>query len=262
MTTWADISELHFSSHRDRGPLPTVTVALLESVRRHGPIAPVIVRTVRLGYEILSNGETWLALQRLGQYEVPIEIRDDLSDNAAAEIVALGNLENANDALEEARLIQVQVTEIGSDKYGAISKVARQLGLTRSYVSHALRLLELPEPVRDLLRRGQLKVGHVKPLVSIEDAEDCLGLARKIAFEKLTVREAEALTRAHRSGESMDGHSDGSGSNDADVSRLERELTEQLGCAVHLVDGQLVIDYGDRLDVLDGVLAQMGYVAD
>lgn len=260
MTYWVDIAELHFSRLRPRGAIPNVSIALLESIRRHGPIAPVIVRSDRSGFEILSNAATWLALQRLGHHRVPIEVRDDLTDDAAIDIISAGDSEDVANPIEQARLFADQLVAMGgAGRRGAITRVADQMGLSRTYVSHALRLLSLPDEVQSLLRQGQLVVGHAKPLVNVKDPGDCVSLARKIAFERLSVRAAESMIRRFRNGE-PDADPKGSvAEKDPDTKRLERRLSEQLGCGVTIEDGQLVVDYEDSLDVLDGVLERIGY---
>ena len=266
MSEWVGIEELRLSPARPPGPLPVVPVRLLNAIRHHGPIEPVVVR--RLGrnqFEILSNVETWLAVQRLGQQRVPIEIRGGVDDEEAAELVRFSATRNRPDPIEEAKALQEQLDELGGRRTrGATKKLAARTGLTRTYISHALRLLELPEEVQAMIRSGRLQVGHAKPLVTIEDRHALVRLARKIAAEGLSVRVTEQLANAARAGEPVLPGNEPAAARDADIEGLERRLAELIGCPVDfdVERGTLVIDYEHDLDILDGVLRRFGYTED
>ena len=172
MARWAGIEELHLSPLRLPGPLPEVPSSLARLVDSHGPVDPVVVRSRPRGYEILSNAETWLAAQRGGWHEVPIEIRDEIEDAEAAEILRLSNRSQGSDPIEEARQFDAELARRcpdGRRPHGAITRLARERGRTRSYVAHALRLLKLPpaDPalrrVRAVLRRPCARARHAPP---------------------------------------------------------------------------------------------------
>jgi ParB family chromosome partitioning protein len=262
MSEWVGIEELRLSPARPPGPLPVIPVRLLNAIRDYGPIEPVVVR--RLGpnhFEILSNVETWLAVQRLGEGEVPIEIREGVDDDEAAELVELSYQRRKRDAIDEALYLQERLDELGGRKTrGATKRVAVLTGLSRTYVSHALRLLELPGQVQEMIRDGRIQVGHAKPLVTITDRRVLLRLARKIATEGLSVRTAEELARKARAGEAPP-VDESSASPDPDIVRLESRVSELVGCDVRIdtADGKLVVDYAHDLEVLDGFLKRIGY---
>ena len=262
MSEWRGIEELVLPKRRPGGRIPTLSARRLALMRDHGPLEPVVVRPLApRRYEILANAQDWLAAQRLGRREVLIEVHDGIDDAEAAAIVAASYGDaGGDDALAEARgLAELVDAQGGARRRGAVRRAAAVAGLSRTYVSHALRLLRLPGAVQALLREGRIRVGHAKLLVGIGNAERQLALAEQIAAERLSVRAAEALVRAVRRGAPPPAAGAGPAL-DPDAARLERLLTEALGSRVRLDGerGRLVIDYGGNLDVLDGVLGRLG----
>ncbi len=265
MSEWVGIEELYLSPARPPGPLPTVPVRLLSAIRDYGPIEPVVVR--RLGpnqFEILSNVETGLAVQRLGQKVVPIEVREDVDDSEAAEIIRLSAHGRRQDPIDEAQYLQAQLDELGGRKRrGATQRLATLTGLSRTYISHALRLLALPREVQAMISDGRLQVGHAKPLVTIKDRGVLLQLAQKIASEGLSVRAAEQLARNARAGQGIPVDNTQSAPADPNIVKLESDITDLIGCQVSIdvAAGKFVIDYEHDLEILEGVLTRLGYVA-
>lgn len=263
MSIWVGIEQLRLSPARPPGPLPQVPLWLLQAISRHGPIEPVVVRRLEPDqFEILSNAETWLAVQRLGQYKVPIEVREGVGDEEAAELVKLSSTRHFRNPIDEAEYLQEQLNELGGRRTrGAIKKLAERTGLSRTYVSHALRLLELAEEVQEMVRLGELQVGHAKPLVTLKNSKTQLLLARKIVNEHLSVRVAEQLASAARLGEPFPGGPQGAAARDPNLVRLEQRVSELIGCQVtiEVADGKLIIDYVHNFEVLDGILKRLGY---
>ena len=261
MSDWLGIEKLSLARMRPQNRIPTVSIRLLETVRKHGPLAPVVVRRVGDGYEILTNAETWLAAQRLGKRQVPVEILPEISDEEAAEIVdGSYSPSDRDDPLAEARFLADRLDELGGrSKRGSIQRLAGITGLSRTYISHALRLLRLPLQIQDFLRSGQISVGHAKLLVAIDSQEDQWALASQVATEGLSVRETELLVRAAREGK-PEPEAVADAGEDPDLIRLERLLTGILGAATSIdaSAGKVVIDYARDLDVLDGVLQRIG----
>ncbi|MYE81010.1 MAG: hypothetical protein F4X36_04040 [Gammaproteobacteria bacterium] len=261
MSEWRGIDELHLSPLRPGRSVPKVPARLLEAIRRHGPIAPVVVRRVREHhYEILGNAETWLAAQRLGQERVPVEVLPDVEDEDVAAIVEATTPGLAENPLEEARHLAERLDDLGGrSRWGATRRLAATTGLSRSYISHAVRLLRLPDDVQELVRSGRLGVGHAKLLVGLRDPGAQRAAARRIVAEGLSVRATETLVRDARNGDLAPAAA-GPEEADPDILRLERTLSDTLGCMVRIraADGTLTRDYGGDLDVLDGVLRRIG----
>ena len=260
MREWRGIDELRLSAVRRGTALPKVSSRLLDTIRQHGPIDPVVVRKVAEGhYEILSNAETWLAVQRLGQHRVPVEVLPDIEDEEAAAIVEASAHAATEDPLAEARELAARLDQLGGrSRWGATRRLAAMTGLSRTYISHAVRLLRLAEEAQQLLRGGQISVGHAKVLLALPDGRAQVSLARRIVTEGLSVRATEALVHGPTGGESSQAAA--AAETDPDLLRLERVLTDTLGCPTRIrsADGTLTLDYGGDLDVLDGVLQRLG----
>ena len=260
MARWAGIEECYLSPLRPPGPLPEVPLGVVRLVESYGPISPVVVRSGPRGYEILANVETWLAAQRTGWHEVPIDVREEIGDPEAREILALGARGEVFDPIEEARQIEAELARRcpdGRHRHGAITQLARERGRSRSYVSHALRLLKLPRGIQQQVASGRISAGHARALVTVRGARRQERLADRIVRDGLSVRAAEALARGR---DRLLAPSGRPGSDDPDILRLERVLSEALGTATRIDTraGRLVIDYGGNFSVLDGVLERLG----
>lgn len=267
MPQWAGIDQLYLSPARPRSPLPEVPRALQLLVDEHGPIAPVVVRSHGHRYEILSNVETWLAAQRAGRYEVPIDVRDDLSDADAAAILAVTGRAGGSDPIGEARELSRQLDRLCAEsrrgRHGAVSRLASLLGKSRTHISHTLRLLKLPLRIQQLVATGQLTSGHARALVTVKDPRRQQRLAERIIRHGLSVRETEAAAQGRasgpRPGARRHAHST-TFSEDPDVRRLETTLTDTLGSDTRIdtEGGRLIIHYAGDLDVLQGLLERLG----
>ena len=266
MSRWVGIEQLELSPHRPEKGIPRVSAQLLSQVRAHGPLNPVVVRPCgRDRYEILSNAETWLAVQRAGQHQVPIEVRDDIDDAEAAELLELADKGRSN-PIAEAEAFLLRIDELGGrQKRGAIAQTAREEGRSRSYISHALRLLTLPNIVQDMLIAGALSAGHARALVSLPDRRRQIRLAHRVQRDALSVRQLEDLvsgrgTRTPPAKASVAERTQMPSEN-PDIRRLEMQVSELLGCPtfVDTDQGELVIRYMQDLEVLEGVLDRLGY---
>ncbi len=254
------IEQLHLSPARPPGFIPRPTPALRRRIAKHGVLEPVVVRRVgREGYEILSNPATWIAAGQAGLHTVPVFIREGLSDAEAAAIVLDHYQSAALNAIDEAQGFEDQLQELGGHgQYGAIARLAVRVGRSRTYVAHALRLLALPETIQDLVRSGRLSPGQVRPLVTVKGAAQQTLLAQRILAERLSARAAEALALQHRTGTQK---APAGRAENADVKRLERAVTELIGCPFEIRGGEAVFNYFGDYEVLDGVLRRLGYRA-
>lgn len=163
---------------------------LAQSIREHGIVQPVVVRPAAGGqFEIIAGERRWRAAQRAGLTDIPVIVRD-VDDRVALELAIVENVQRSDlNAVEEAAGYQALVDQHGYTQ----SDLAQVIGKSRSHVANTLRLLKLPEVIRDMLVDGTLSAGHARTLVT---AEDPAGLARRIVEEGLSVRQAEALAQA------------------------------------------------------------------
>jgi ParB family transcriptional regulator, chromosome partitioning protein len=222
---------------------------LAESIKTQGVIQPVLVRPVAAGqYEIIAGERRWRAARMAGLTAVPVVIRD-IPDNQALAVALIENIQREDlNPLEEALGIQRLTHEFGLTHQSA----AEALGRSRTAVTNLLRLLELAPPVRDLLSQGKLDMGHARALLALPALRQ-VELANEIAARGLSVREVEK-----RVGELVSRPKPRIPRTvDRDVERLQEELAQKLGTAVHIKQkgkgrGTLTVEYGslDQLDVL------------
>ena len=164
---------------------------LADSIRQHGVIQPLLVRPLDNGmYQLVAGERRWRASRMAGLMEVPVVIRD-LSDHEAMEIALIENLQRKDLNVIEEALGYQQLME----KYDMTQeKVAERVGKSRPAVANALRLLNLPEQVIDMLKSGEVTAGHARALLKLDDEEEIIDIAKKIQKGRYSVRDVEKLT--------------------------------------------------------------------
>ena len=210
-------------------------------MRNRGVLQPVIVREAAAGsYELIAGERRWRAAQIAGLLKVPAIVKD-VSDDALLELALIENLQREElNPLEEAHAYQTLVDELELTQ----QEVADRVGKPRATIANALRLLNLAPDVQALVRSGKLSAGHAKALVSITKPAEQIQLARRIASDGLSVRQAELLAartiritaaRAPRKAVRRD----------PNVAAAEEALQKALGTRVRIVQGKK----GGRLEL-------------
>lgn len=231
---------------------PEALQELADSIRAQGLMQPVLVRP--LGderYEIIAGERRWRAAQLAGLTEIAALVRE-IPDEAALAMALIENIQRENlNALEEATGIQRLIDEFGMTHESAADAV----GKSRTTVTNLLRLLQLTEPVRDMLMDGQLDMGHARALLPLDTLPQ-LEAARTVVLKGLSVRETEALVKRLQEAP----HQKQEKKPDPDVVRLCETLSERIGARVTLTPGRkgagrLTIEYGS-LDQLDALIAK------
>lgn len=227
---------------------------LTQSIREHGVVQPVVVRpaadTGR--YEIIAGERRWRAAQRAGLTEIPIIIRD-VNDRVALELAIIENVQRADlNPVEEALGYQ----QLIDDHSYTQADLGQVIGKSRSHVANTLRLLKLPDVIRDMLVDGALSAGHARTLVT---AEDPAGLAKRIVEEGLSVRQAEALAQQPMAA-SKERPQAAHHEKDPDTVALEKLLTDVTGLRVTISHkekgGEVRIAY-KTLEQLDGLCRKL-----
>ncbi|ANK87771.1 MULTISPECIES: ParB/RepB/Spo0J family partition protein [Rhizobium] len=215
---------------------------LASSIRQHGIVQPIVVRTMSQDrYEIIAGERRWRAAQLAGLIEIPVIIRD-VDDKTALEIAIVENVQRADlNPLEEALGYEQLIAEYGYTQ----NDLGEIIGKSRSHVANSLRLLKLPEPVRDLLAAGSLSAGHARALVSTPDPAS---LARTIVAKGMSVRDAEKLAQNNIKAQSEPQQPAlRRDQKDSDTLALERTLSDALGLEVSINHrnggGQIKIAY-------------------
>ncbi len=165
---------------------------LANSIREHGVLQPLLVRPVSDGsYRIVAGERRWRAAREAGLTEVPVVIKA-LTDAEAAEIALVENLQREDlNAIEEAEGIRRLMDEFGMTQ----ERTAERLSKSRPAVANALRLLSLPEAVRQYVIDGSLSAGHARTLLGLKDPEKTEETAKQVIEERLSVRQTEALVK-------------------------------------------------------------------
>lgn len=227
---------------------PTSLQELADSIQAHGILQPILVRP-KSGqidrYEIIGGERRWRAAQLVPLHEVPVVVRA-LTDRDAMAAALVENLQRQDlNALEEAEGYRRLVDEFGLTQ----DALGHSLGKSRSHVANTLRLLALPDRVRELLRDGVLTAGHARALLTSPDAET---LALQVVDRGLNVRQTEALAATKPRDPAT-----GPAPPNSETLALEREVSDRLGLKVTVRQsgrgGQVTVHYRD-LDQLDGVI--------
>lgn len=204
---------------------------LTESLKAKGIVQPILVRPAagkHDRFEIIAGERRWRAAQKAGLHEAPIIIRD-VTDQEALELAIIENVQRADlNPIEEAMGYD-QLTAEFNYSQGELAKV---IGKSRSHVANTMRLLKLPNSVKDYLAEGLLTAGHARALITVEDPA---ALAEIIVEKGLTVRDAEKLSQDPDALEKLKGGARSSAEKpqkDADTKSLEKRLGDTLGLKV------------------------------
>lgn len=234
---------------------------LAESIKAQGIMQPVLVRAVGVDhYEIIAGERRVRAARLAGLDEVPVLVKD-VPDEAAAAMALIENIQREDlNPLEEAQGIQRLINEFSLTH----EQAAQAVGRSRSAASNLLRLLNLSEPVQQMLMAGDIDMGHARALLPLDGAQQIL-CAGEIVAKKMSVREAEKLaTKAASSRQKPPLRVQSE--KPRDIRRIEEELSDALTATVeirvkkrtkHGEQGEVAIAFGS-LDELNGLLDRLG----
>jgi ParB family chromosome partitioning protein len=214
---------------------------LAQSIREHGIVQPIVVRSAPVPgqYEIIAGERRWRAAQRAGLTDIPVLVRE-VNDRMALELAIVENVQRTDlNPVEEAMGYQQLIDEHNYTQ----ADLGQVIGKSRSHVANTLRLLKLPQVIRDMLVDGHLSAGHARTLVT---AEDPAALAKRIISDGLSVRQAEALAQEPQAG-AADRAPKPRAEKDADTKALEKQLNDATGLGVSIVHkgqgGEVRIQY-------------------
>jgi ParB family transcriptional regulator, chromosome partitioning protein len=213
---------------------------LAASIRVQGILQPLLVRPDGNGdYELVAGERRLRAARLAGLHEVPVVVRE-MSDRESLEIALIENIQRDDlSPLEEAEAYHRLIDDFGHTQ----EQVATRVGKSRPAVANALRLLRLPEQIKEEIARGRLTAGHARVLVSLESADAQLRAARQILARQLSVRDTEKLAGNRRDGGK-------SPARDPHRAAMERDLAAALGTRVRILPrgrgGKIEIEYYSR----------------
>ncbi|WP_397605603.1 ParB/RepB/Spo0J family partition protein [Sphingorhabdus sp.] len=225
---------------------------LAASIARHGIIQPIVVRPYQGGYQIVAGERRWRAAQRAQLHDLPAIIRN-FDDTETVEIALLENIQRQDlNPMEEAEAYK-KLTELFGHKAAELADLVHK---SRSHVANMMRLLDLPQTLRDLVIEERLSMGHARALLGSDNA---VQLAMLVIKNGLSVRATEALVQQERTPKTKSRKGTGTGLPDnADIRAVESHLGDLLGLKVRIAQkndtgaGAVTFEYGslDQLDML------------
>ena len=223
---------------------------LTKSIKEQGVIQPIVVRPNKSSdgkYEIIAGERRWIASQNAGLHEVPIVVLD-VDDVKSLEFAIVENVQRQDlNPIEEARGYQRLTDEFNYNQ----DKLSNFIGKSRSYIANSLRLLSLPEEILLMVEQGDLSAGHARSLIGLQNS---LIVAKTIVQKKLSVRQAEVLSRQYRNKKIKLIHK-----KDANILDLQKALEEKTGLNISINNkknnsGTITFSYND-LDQLDKIIS-------
>ena len=232
---------------------------LTASIRERGVLQPIIVRSIPGmvdAYEIIAGERRWRASQRAELHEVPVLVVE-ANDREALEIAIVENVQRADlNAMEEAAGYERLIAEFDYTQ----NDLAKVIGKSRSHVANTLRLVKLPESVRQMVSEGAVSAGHARALLSVSDPEQ---MAKRIVDQGMTVRDIERVAQEEARGETKSASAPAKPKpeKDADTRALEKALEEVLGLGVaiqHKANGTGEVRIGYKtLEQLDALCRRL-----
>ena len=240
---------------------------LAESIKAQGIMQPILVRRLAKGanagqYEIIAGERRFRAARIAGLESVPVLVRA-VADEAAAAMALIENIQREDlNPLEEAQGLARLVNEFGLTH----EQAAQSVGRSRSAASNLLRLLNLAEPVQEMLMAGDIDMGHARALLALDGAAQ-ITAANQVSAKKLSVREAESLVKKLSAEFNLTAPRKPAAGADksGDVRRVEEELSDLLTAQVEVrvkkrargaQAGEVAIQFGS-LDELNGLIERL-----
>jgi len=200
---------------------------LAASIREHGIIQPIVVRKKSRGYEIVAGERRWRAAIKAELSQVPCLIRN-LDDEQNMLIAIIENMQREDlNPIEEAEGLRQMTETFGMTQ----EQVSRSVGKSRPYITNSMRLLKLPEYIRESIADGRISAGHGRTLIAASDEDMRKSIWEKMIKEGLSVREAEKLAAGSPGAKKR---KPASKRKNPDVARVEEDLKDIFGTKVSI----------------------------
>lgn len=217
---------------------------LSNSIKEHGLIQPVILRKASKGFEIVAGERRWRACRKAGLKEIPCIVKE-LTDEQNMLIAIIENMQREDlNPIEEADGINMMITNFGLTQ----EEVSKSVGKSRPYITNALRLLKLPEQIKNFVSEGKLSTGHARAIAGIDGTEKQIQIAEFAVKEGISVREIEKLIKEQNAPKKRNPRK--RAEKNADVKKVEEDLKQIMGTKVSLNQtgkkGKIEIEYYSR----------------
>ena len=260
LTKTVPIEFIHPGRFQPRRVFDEVEIlGLVDSIKKQGIIQPILVRRhpdKPMAYEIIAGERRWRAAQKAELHEILVSIKD-LNDSESLEIALVENLQRQDlNPLEEAEGYQRLIDEFSNTQ----EDLAKTVGKSRSHVANTLRLLSLPDSVKEMVDKGKLSAGHARALVGVKKNE---ALAKQVVKKGLNVRQTEALVQTESKRTQLKKNRVETAGKDPDTIAVEREMMALLGLDVSITyregrGGRLTIRY-QSLEQLEDILERLSH---
>lgn len=222
---------------------------LADSISQHGILQPLLVRPLPdSGYQLVAGERRWRACRMAGISEVPVVIRE-LSDSQVMELALIENLQREDlSVVEEAEGYKMLM-----DKYNFTQdEISKSVGKSRPSITNTLRILKLPEEIISLLKQDKITAGHARALLSFENEEDMVNIAKLITENGLSVREIEKMSKL----KNIKKEKESSKRRDSFFDEVEISLHEYLGRKVKVSGsakerGSITIEFYNKEDLAE-----------
>jgi ParB family chromosome partitioning protein len=230
---------------------------LAESIRANGVIQPVIVRPAESGYQLIAGERRFRAAKLASLTTIPAVVRR-ANDEEMLELALVENIHRTNlNPLERAKAYQNYLNSFSLTQ----AEAARKLGEDRSVIANYLRLLDLPQEIKQMLARGDLTMGHARAILALPTDELRRKLANRAMAGRLSVREVERLVRRNLTGSEQARRT--ARPKSAHITDLEAKLSRQFGTRVAIETrkggqrGKIIIEFYS-LDEFDRIMERVG----
>lgn len=204
---------------------------LSESIKEHGVLQPVILKTVENGYEIVAGERRWRASRLAGLKEIPAVVKD-LENDQLVQISLIENLQREDlNQIEEALAYNSLIEEYGYTQ----EKVSKVVGKSRSHIANIIRLLALPEDIKHQIAKDEISGGHGRALAAIHDPILQRKLTERIVREDLSVRDIEKIV-ASLTGKKAQRNQ--AAKADLDYSTFEKRLNDRFSSPIRIKSGK------------------------
>ncbi len=237
---WLPLTAVSANPYQPRTHFDEAEIAdLCDSIRTHGFLQPILVRRAEFGYQVIAGERRLRAAQMAGWERVPVQIRET-SDRQMAELAIVENVQRKDlNAIEKAASFKRYM-----DEYACTQEdLAARVSVDRSTISNLLRLLELPQEIKDMIARGDVTAGHARALLPLGDEHEQLEFARRIQNESLSVRATEHAVSDHLR------RTDGQPLSIVDAEGNSRPSPMQPGQHIRDMEEQLSLSLGTKVQI-------------
>lgn len=225
---------------------------LAQSIREHGIFQPIILKESVQGYDIVAGERRYRAASIVGLEEVPAIIVD-FSDQQMMEIALLENIQREDlNAIEEAQAYQAMMKKLKLTQ----EELSKRVGKSRAHIANTVRLLKMPKKLQDYVLEGQLTMGHIKPLITI-DEKKALEVAQKAIDKQLSVREVEDIVKGIKLQDAK--RAKPKEEKPKEYVYVEGLLRKKYRTKIKVADNAITIKYTDTTD-LNRILELMGVI--